>query len=109
MQQLFVRISQMMVVLIITFTLLAIPSGSAMAEMADANGPMTHEDIAVPQMAADLLVIRPLGLVATICGGAVYLLSLPFSAAGGNTKEVFQKTVAEPAAFTFKRPLGHDM
>jgi hypothetical protein len=33
-------------------------------------------------------------------------VSLPFSAMGGNTKTAFNKMVADPAAFTFKRPLG---
>jgi len=47
-----------------------------------------------------------LGIVATVFGCAVFVVSLPFSALGGNTKQAVQKLVKEPAAFTFVRPLG---
>lgn len=57
-------------------------------------------------MTADLVLVRPLGIVATVFGCAVFIVSLPFSALGGNTKEASQKLVKEPAVFTFKRPLG---
>lgn len=57
-------------------------------------------------MIADLLISRPLGLVATSIGILFFTISLPFSASGGNAKEAFQKLVADPANFTFSRPLG---
>ena len=55
---------------------------------------------------ADVLIARPLGLVATVVGSAVYVVSLPFSLLGGNEKQARQKLVREPAAFIFTRPLG---
>ncbi len=57
-------------------------------------------------MLADTLVARPVGLVTTVVGSAVYVVSLPFSLLGGNEKQARQKLVVEPAEFTFKRPLG---
>ena len=57
-------------------------------------------------MIADVLVARPVGLVATVVGSAVYVVSLPFSLLGGNEKQARQKLVVEPTEFTFKRPLG---
>ena len=57
-------------------------------------------------MVADALVARPIGLVTTVVGSAVYLVSLPFSLLGGNEKQAREKLVYEPTAFTFKRPLG---
>ncbi|MBW1735078.1 MAG: hypothetical protein JRJ09_08115 [Deltaproteobacteria bacterium] len=57
-------------------------------------------------MAGDLLVIRPLGILATAAGSIIYVLSLPFSVAGGNEEEARQKLVIEPAKYTFTRPLG---
>jgi hypothetical protein len=57
-------------------------------------------------MTADLVIVRPLGIVATILGCAVFVVSLPFSALGNNTKEASQKLVKDPVQFTFKRPLG---
>jgi uncharacterized membrane protein len=57
-------------------------------------------------MMYDLIVLRPVGAVATVIGSAVWLISLPFSAAGDNTDAATTKLVKEPAKFTFKRPLG---
>jgi hypothetical protein len=57
-------------------------------------------------MVIDAAVVRPLGLVATVFGGAAWLVTLPFSALGGNVDEATEKLVMEPARFTFVRPLG---
>jgi hypothetical protein len=57
-------------------------------------------------MLYDTLVMRPAGLVATVVGSVFWLISLPFSAAGGNVDTATEKLVKEPAAYTFKRPLG---
>ena len=38
-------------------------------------------------MAGDLIVLRPLGIVATAVGAVIYVISLPFSLAGGNEEE----------------------
>ncbi len=57
-------------------------------------------------MVADVVIARPVGLVSTVVGSAVYVVSLPFSLLGGNEKQAREKLVKEPAEFTFKRPLG---
>ena len=57
-------------------------------------------------MMYDMVVLRPIGLVATVIGSAVWLVSLPFSAAGDNVGTATEKLVKDPAAFTFIRPLG---
>ena len=57
-------------------------------------------------MVFDLLVVRPVGLVATAFGSVCWVLSLPFSASGDNVDTATQKLVKDPAAYTFKRPLG---
>ena len=57
-------------------------------------------------MAADLVVLRPMGIIATAVGSLVYVISLPFSLSGGNQGKAFQKLVADPAKYTFERPLG---
>lgn len=58
------------------------------------------------KMVVDALVVRPLGILGTAAGTLVFVVSLPFSALGGNTDAAFQKLVADPAAYTFTRPLG---
>ena len=57
-------------------------------------------------MLMDGVVIRPLGLVATLLGGAIFIVTLPFSALGGNMGEAGQVLVVDPAKMTFQRPLG---
>jgi ABC-type Fe3+ transport system permease subunit len=57
-------------------------------------------------IAADFLVIRPIGIAGTVLGSALFLLSLPFSAAGKNVGQTARTLVVTPAKFTFTRPLG---
>lgn len=57
-------------------------------------------------MVFDAVIIRPLGLVTTVAGSAIYTISLPFSLLGGNEQSAREKLVLEPARYTFKRPLG---
>jgi len=58
------------------------------------------------EMIYDMVVLRPAGIVATAVGSVFWLVTLPFSALGNNTDTATKKLVKEPAAFTFKRPLG---
>ena len=58
-------------------------------------------------MTVDIIAARPLGLVATVGGTLVFLVSLPFSALGGNTPEAWDSLVVAPAEYTFQRPLGN--
>ena len=57
-------------------------------------------------MTGDLLLARPIGLVTTVAGSAVFLLTLPFTAMGGNVGEAGEVLVAGPARATFVRCLG---
>jgi len=45
-------------------------------------------------------------LATTLVGGAIYLVSLPFSALGGNAAEAGEVLVVGPAKATFVRCLG---
>ena len=68
----------------------------------------TKEEPGGLEMGFDLLVLRPLGLVATVGGTALFIISLPFSLLGGNSGKAGKVLVAEPFAYTFARPLGHE-
>ncbi len=57
-------------------------------------------------MGGDLLIGRPLLLTATVVGTAIWLVALPFTAAGGNVKDSGKKLVVWPAKNTFVRCLG---
>jgi hypothetical protein len=58
-------------------------------------------------MVFDLVIVRPLGLIATILGSGVFLLQLPLDLIQGKPPvDPAQKLVVEPARYTFDRPLG---
>jgi len=57
-------------------------------------------------MLADTVMVRPLTLVGTAVGVVAFVVTLPFSALGGNVGEAGQLLVVDPAKYTFIRPLG---
>lgn len=58
-------------------------------------------------MAFDLLVVRPVSLVATVLGTGLFFLSVPLSIIQGEPPgDPAKKLVVEPARYTFDRPLG---
>ena len=86
--------------------LVLIPFGAGvMAQSKQTKGP-SDQEITTGKMAADLILVRPIGFLGTLFGSAVFIVGIPFSAIGGNTGDTFKKLVKEPAAYTFARPLG---
>ena len=63
-------------------------------------------DVPAEAIIADALVLRPLGLAATVVGTAVFVVSLPFSLLTKRVDKAAQKLVVDPAKYTFTRPLG---
>jgi hypothetical protein len=57
-------------------------------------------------MAADLVLGRPLGLVGSVIGTAVFIAGLPFEVLSGDVAGPGRRLVVEPLEFTFTRPLG---
>jgi len=57
-------------------------------------------------MLLDMVLMRPLMLVGTAVGAVSFVVTLPFSALGGNVGEAGETLVMEPARYTFIRPLG---
>lgn len=78
--------------------------------MGSAQAQVTQDVDTAPSavaMAADLLVVRPLGLVATVLGTGLFVLQLPLSLVQGEAPaDPARKLVVAPARFTFSRPLG---
>lgn len=91
-----------LMVLLIVLTLVLAPVSASFAR--DDN--LDDDDLVAGKMVGDLVVVRPLGFCMVILGTAVFVVSLPFTAPAGNTGEAFQALMAEPARFTFARPLG---
>ncbi len=71
-----------------------------------AHAQVADEDPSFLAMTGDLLIARPALLVTTIAGAAVFVVSLPFTAAGGNVADAGKTLVGGPAQATFVRCLG---
>jgi len=87
------------------FVALAITAALAAPPMAAADSYIDQRP-GFGAMVVDGVLVRPLGLGATVLGAAAWVVTLPFSVLGGNAGEAAQKLVVEPARFTFTRPLG---
>jgi len=57
-------------------------------------------------MTGDALFVRPVMLVTTVIGSAIFIISSPFAALGGNIDESFEQLVKNPFDTTFVRCLG---
>ena len=89
-------------VLVIVAVLVCMTTGfSALAQDQKLDEEATAEGMII-----DFALLRPLGIAATGVGTAFFLVSLPFSVPTGSIGVAFRKLVAEPAYFTFARPLG---
>ena len=85
--------------------------------------PYTASGVPGPEQLVDLK-LSPISLMAAVFGATPFIndfsfmffmalgmvffvVTLPFSALGGNTDEAFDEMIAKPTKFTFSRPLGH--
>jgi hypothetical protein len=72
---------------------------------ADSSGNEQGDDGAI---LLDLVVLRPIGLVATIAGTAAFIVSLPIALPTGSVGKTFNSLVKQPAKYTFYRTLGEE-
>lgn len=57
-------------------------------------------------MAVDLILVRPLGLVATVLGTVGFVVALPFTLTSGSAGETACEWIGAPLDYTFNRKLG---
>jgi len=96
------RIAKRSLVIFIIAALLIVPFASTGL----AEEYFEREDPSGGEMMYDVIVVRPIGIAATVVGSVFYVISLPFSLLGQNSGQAGEALVKEPAAYTFKRPLG---
>ncbi len=96
------KILKQSMVLFIMVTLIVIPFGSA----ALAQIEFEKAKPSAGAMFADVVTLRPVGLVAIGACAVVYVLVLPFAILGGNTKAATRRLIAEPLKYTLSRPIG---
>jgi hypothetical protein len=51
-------------------------------------------------------MIRPVMLLGSAAGLVTFIVTLPFSALGGNVDQAADELVMKPVKYTFVRPLG---
>jgi hypothetical protein len=71
--------------------------------LANETGTEDNDDVAI---VFDLVVTRPLGLVATVAGTAIFIVALPFSVPTGSVEKTFNALVKQPFRYTFVREMG---
>ena len=64
------------------------------------------DDVSAETIVVDGLLLRPGGVIATLVGSAVFVITLPFSIPTKSVEKAAQKLVVDPARYTFVRPLG---
>lgn len=79
---------------------------SAVASSGSGDPRYTIQNPPAYAMIGDLLIARPLLVVATVVGAGVFVVSLPFTALGGGVGDAGQALVVDPAKAAFVRCLG---
>jgi hypothetical protein len=94
-------------VLALTTGLLALPAHAESVPQNVSGDPMyAVEAPKAYSMIGDLVIARPLLIGATVLGAAAFVVSLPFTALGGNVGEAGKALVVEPGKAAFVRCLG---
>jgi hypothetical protein len=91
-----------LIAVMIMVALIAVPSSVMATSQPQGKDPQVEAS----SMVLDALLVRPLGMVTTVAGFGLFVISAPFSLLGGNAGQAWDKMVVYPAKFTFARPLG---
>lgn len=96
-----------LLVLLATASLLAATAAPAAAADVETSGSREHASQLSPTV--DAVLLRPLGIVATVVGSGMFLVSSPFFLATRPQEihEPFRVLVIRPGVWTWGRPLGH--
>jgi hypothetical protein len=93
-------------VLIVAMALMMIAVTSLVRAEEYAVSPAPKEATA-EAMLADVFILRPFGLAATVLGSVTFVVALPFTLLSRSVDKAAQRLVVDPAKFTFVRPLGY--
>jgi hypothetical protein len=73
--------------------------------VANDSGTESGDDVSI---ILDLVILRPVGLVATVAGTLIFVGSLPISLPTLSVGKAFNALVVNPAKYTFVRELGDE-
>jgi hypothetical protein len=99
---------QFMLRSIMVLTLVVSLIGTTTLARAQTSYPTKEQTIepSAEGIAADVLLLRPVGFMAMVVGTVLFVISLPISLPTRSADVVAQKLVVNPAKYTFVRPLG---
>jgi hypothetical protein len=72
----------------------------------DSSYTARSDDVSAEAIIVDGLLLRPGGVIATMLGSVVFVVTLPFSIPTKSVDKAAQKLIVDPAKYTFVRPLG---
>jgi hypothetical protein len=93
---------RIMTTLLIVFFVLSVN----LVVFADDQKTTSHPEPSTAAIIADVIALRPAGLIGTILGGAAFLISLPVTLPTNTYKQTGETLFMKPAKYTFNRPLG---
>ncbi|HSC75783.1 MAG TPA: hypothetical protein VLB90_06065 [Pseudomonadales bacterium] len=79
---------------------------SSVNVMASASNPFDDSHPSALAMTTDLIILRPVGVVATVLGSVMWVVAAPFTLPVGGGTEAYDVLMKEPATYTFFRCLG---
>ena len=80
--------------------------GALVSLMAGCGSTKQHAQSASSEDMMLETLVRPLSLISTIGGSAIYVVTSPFSIASGNNQEARRLLVDKPFKATFSRAMG---
>ena len=95
-----------LIILLLLATTLAVAQETAEMNVPNEANETAEAPNTAGAMVLDALLLRPLGLVATVLGAATFVVTLPFSLPTRSADDAAEVLVVKPAEYTFARPLG---
>jgi len=92
--------------LALTTGLLTLPAQAEEVQTSSGDPAYQIQNPKAYAMLGDLIIARPLLIGATAIGAVAFVVSLPFTALGGNVAEAGEALVLEPGKEAFVRCLG---
>ena len=98
--------SRMRAGIALTMAMLLLCATGLVHAMADTYTATSSSDVAAEAILVDGFILRPAGVLATVVGSLVFVVTLPFSIPTRSVDKAAQKLVVDPAKYTFVRPMG---
>ena len=90
------------IILFIIIAMVSVPFVSSAGDSVD----IIEEEPSAGAMFADLVLIRPAGIIIAVLGPCLFVVALPFTILGGNVKASGKRLVVQPFKQAFFRHLG---